>query len=203
MKIPFKKKSEDYEGDIGRFAEFCKNTQQFADSFLKYFRKEYEIRKNISPSFERNASFYTEPYVKSNLKKLSKIARKTKDEIKSYTDFAVKSGKAIDKRKNLKTEAKTDEDWINIVRNNENEPEPEQDKCLKLYNNLMKCCGEMLGIMFSKPSGADMNFCTFIGRNIFSEELDVYATAFEVMYPKKDEHQVVKNMLKKNNFPSN
>ena len=201
MKIPFKKKSEDYEGDIGRFAEFCKNTQQFADSFLKYFRKEYEIRKNISPSFERNASFYTEPYVKSNLKKLSKIARKTKDEIKSYTDFAVKSGKAIDKRKNLKTEAKTDEDWIGIVRNNE--PEPEQDKCLKLYNNLMKCCGEMLEIMFSKPSGAYMNFCTFIGRNIFSEELDVYAKAFEVMYPKKDEHKDVKNMLKKNNFPSN
>ena len=199
MKIPFKKKSEDYEGDIGRFAEFCKNTQQFADSFLKYFRKEYEIRKNISPSFERNASFYTEPYVKSNLKKLSKIARKTKDEIKSYTDFAVKSGKAIDKRKNLKTEAKTDEDWIGIVRNNE----PEQDKCLKLYNNLMKCCGEMLEIMFSKPSGAYMNFCTFIGRNIFSEELDVYAKAFEVMYPKKDEHKDVKNMLKKNNFPSN
>ncbi len=146
MKIPFKKKSKDYEVHVSALATACKDIQKKADDFLKDFKNNYD--RLFSESIT-SREVYTESYVKSKLKELSKIARKTKDEIKSYADLVAKSGKAIDKGN------KTFGACMNNVRWNrgENGHAKEYTKCVKLYKAIVEDYGKMCQILSNKPVG--------------------------------------------------
>lgn len=203
MKIPFKKKSKWYGGAISYLAISCKDIQERADEFLKDFKKEYEtfFSENIT-----EGKIYNESYVKSELKKLSKIARKTKDGIKSYADLVAKSGTAIYKRikaERFERKPTTYGDCISILRYNTDEPE--YTKCAKLYDAVVKDYGEMCQILSNKPSGEKR--CFWYAANIITnnERYSInnnYVEAFWVICPRDCEENVIKDRMAEMAIPA-